>query len=458
MNPDRIVLSGFFTKMRRVPGNFFSPFTEVPCGAFTALLLSVAAGQPGALAAEEELDAGRTSTAEVQCESCDDGLTGDWGGRRRSLAQAGIDINLSNTGDVFFIRQGGTETATYTNLFSAGFSFDMERLASMDGGSAYLWVVDTRGDDPADVIGSVHAPSNIAAADAFRLLEAWYEQSAYDDRLGVLAGFYAVDSEFDSKYTTSVFISGSFGTGLDLSESGLNGPSIFPVTAFGTRIRYDVSEEVKVRLALLDGVPGKPDDPTATGVLDFSSDQGVFAIGEVDWETRSESSFRRVVLGAWHYTTTFDDLLDTEPGGSPLQRKGSGGFYGFIEGMLVPEQGSPGQGLAGIVRVGVADDDVNQVAGYYGAGLVYRGLFPGRDHDSIGIGFSTAVNGDKYQQAQALAGQPVTDSETELVLVYSASVNTWLQIQPTFEYIIDPGTDPAADNAFLAGLRIGVLF
>ena len=141
-----------------------------------------------------------------------------------------------------------------------------------------------------------------------------------------------------------------------------------------------------------------------------------------------------------------------------MQRKGSSGIYGFIEGMIVPEQGSPGQGLAGVVRVGVADDDVNQVAGYYGAGLAYRGLFPGRDHDSIGIGFSTAVNGDKFKQAQALAGAPVTDSETEVVLVYSARVNRWLQVQPTLEYIIDPGTDPAADNALLAGLRIGVAF
>ncbi len=443
--------------MKRTAGTFL-PFTEVLSGVFLALLLSVASAQQCAWAADEVSDSDRLPTDEAQCEACDIGLTGDWSGRRRALAQAGIDINLSNTGDMFFIRQGGTDKATYTNLFSADFSFDMEKLANIAGGSAYLWVVDTRGDNPADVIGSIHAPSNIAAADAFRLLEAWYEQTAHDDRLGILAGFYAVDSEFDSKRTTSIFIAGSFGTGLDLSESGLNGPSIFPVTSFGTRIRYEISEQVKVRLALLDGVPGKPDDPTATGVLDFSSDQGVFAIGEVDWETRSESSFRRAVVGAWHYTTTFDDLLDTEPDGSPVQRRGSGGFYGFIEGMLVPEQGSPGQGLAGIVRVGVADDDVNQVAGYYGAGLAYRGLFPGRDHDSIGIGFSTAVNGDKYKQAQALAGQPVSDSETELVLVYSASVNPWLQVQPTIEYIVDPGTDPAADNAFLAGLRVAVVF
>ena len=440
-----------------------SPFETVFRGFVLVAVLSVCSGQQSTALAQEAPNAGDVLTGDVQpgdvqCESCDNGLTGDWGGRRRSLAQTGVQIGLSNIGDVFLIRQGGSEDATYTNLFSADFAFDMDKLANMAGGSAYLWVVDTRGDNPADVIGSIHAPSNIAAAGALRLLEAWYEQSAHGDRLGVLAGFYAVDSEFDVKRTTSVFVAGSFGTGLALSESGLNGPSIFPVTSFGTRIRYDLSENVTTRLALLDGVPGKEGDPTATGVLDFSSDQGVFAIGEVDWEVSSASTFRRFALGAWHYTTTFGDVLDTEPDGTPVQRKGSSGIYGLVEGMLVPERGSPGQGLAGVVRVGVADDDVNQIAGYYGAGLVYRGLFEGRDDDSIGIGFSTAVNGDKFKQAQALAGTPVTDSETELIFAYSAIVNRWLQLQPTIEYMIDPGTDPAAANAFLVGLRLGVIF
>lgn len=392
----------------------------------------------------------------VQCTSCDDGLTGDWGGHRRVLAQRGLQISLENVGDMFSIRQGDSHDITYTNLFSAAFSFDMERLANVSGGSAYLWIVDTAGDNPADVIGSIHAPSNIAAASAVRLLEAWYEQSASDDRLGVLVGFYAVDSEFDFKATADIFINGSFGTGLELSESGLNGPSIFPVTSFGTRVRYDFSENVKARLAVLDGVPGEPDDPTATAVFDFSQSQGIFAIGELDWVNTPGDPFRRIGLGAWHYTTTFDDVLDTQPDGEPVQRKGSSGFYGFVESMLVEEEGNPGQGLAGLVRVGVADQNVQQVAAYYGAGLVYRGLFPGRDEDSIGFGFSTAVNGDKFKQAQAQAGEPVTDSETEWVMVYAAKVNRWLRLQPVMQYIVHPGTNPKSNNAFLLGLRFSV--
>jgi porin len=391
------------------------------------------------------------------CEPCDDGLTGDWGGRRRALAQKGLEISLENIGDLFFIRQGDNRETTYSNLFSAGFTFDMQKLANLKGGTARVWVVDTHGDNPADVIGSIHAPSSIAAADAVRLLEAWYEQAFDDDRLGVLVGFYAVDSEFDFKSTFDIFVGGGFGTGLDLSESGLNGPSIFPVTSFGTRIRYAFSESLTGRVAMLDGVPGNPDDPTATAVFDFSSDQGILVIGELEWTNAPGSRFGRYALGAWHYTTTFDDILDTEMDGTPVQRKGSSGVYGYAETALFSTPADPEHGLFGVVRAGVADQNVQQVAGFYGAGLVYRGLLSARYQDSLGIGFSTAVNGDDYKQAQALAGAPVTNSETEVVLVYAARIKRWLQVQPALQYYINPGTDPSADNALLFGVRIGII-
>ena len=420
----------------------------------------VVGAKPGDVAApvgEAEIPRVETPTPLTGCEPCDNGLTGDWGGSRRALAQKGLEINLENIGDLFFIRQGDNKETTYSNLFSAAFTFDMEKLANISGGSAYLWIADTAGDNPADVIGSIHAPSSIAADDAVRLLEAWYEQASDDDRLGVLVGFYAVDSEFDFKSTFDIFVGGGFGTGLDLSESGLNGPSVYPVTSFGTRIRYAFSDNLTGRLAVLDGVPGDPNDPTATAVFDFSRSQGIFTIGELEWTSSPDSRFGRYALGAWHYTTTFDDILDTEPDGTPMQRKGSSGVYAYGERALFARPGDPEQGFFGVLRGGVADQDVQQVAGFYGAGVIYRGLLPARYEDSLGIGFTTAVNGDKYKQAQALAGAPVTNSETEWVLVYAARLLRWLQVQPALQYYINPGTDPSAKNALLFGVRIGIL-
>ncbi len=414
--------------------------------------------QSTVLAAQSEIHSLHEMQIEQACHACDDGVTGDWGGRRRSLFEDGIEIRSENFGDLDFIRQGENDDATYSNLFAFGLAFDMERLADIVGGSAYVLAVGTHGRNPQEVTGTIHAPSNIAADDAWRLLEAWYEQSMYGDRLGILVGFYAVGSEFDWQETASIFVTGSPGTGLDLSETGLNGPSIFPVTSFGTRIRFDLSKNVTARLALLDGVSGDRNDPSATAVLRFSSDEGLFAITELDYRIDTESAFRRFVLGAWHYTTKFNDLLVTEPDGTPVRRDGSSGIYGFMEGLIVKEPGTSDQGLAGVFRVGVADEDVNQIGSFYGAGLVYTGLIPGRDNDSIGIGFTIGYNGDKFKEAQKKVGSPVTDSETEISLVYSIATTRWLLLQPSVSYYIDPGTDPTLDDALVYGLRVGILF
>jgi porin len=52
----------------------------------------------------------------------------------------------------------------------------------------------------------------------------------------------------------------------------------------------------------------------------------------------------------------------------------------------------------------------------------------------------------------------VTDSETEVSIVYSFAATRWLFLQPRVSYYIDPGTDPALDNALVYGFRVGVIF
>ena len=108
---------------------------------------------------------------------------------------------------------------------------------------------------------------------------------------------------------------------------------------------------------------------------------------------------------------------------------------------------------------GRVQEDYGVALGFFGS-TVYQNasdVQPGRDDDALGLGFSTGVNGDKFKRAQENAGDPVTDSEAELILVYSAKVTRWLVLQPVVQYYIAPGTDPAADNAFVLGVRIGVL-
>ncbi len=377
-------------------------------------------------------------------------LAGDSGGARTSLLERGVLAEAANTTDFFASVDGGaSDDSTVSNLFELAVTADMGAVAGLRGGTLFFLGLGTHGDDPGASSGTVHAPSNLAADDAWRVLEFWYEQSLLADRAGLLFGFYAVDSEFDAKETAGVFLNGGFGTGLELSETGLNGPSIFAVTGLALRGRLQVTPEFGLRAAVVEGAPGDLDDATASLQWDFDDDEGVFMIVEADWQPGG-FEFLRVGLGGWRYTTDFERL---DGGGID---DGSAGIYGFVEGVIFSEAGSDDQGLSGFLRLGRADETVNRFGDYQAAGLVYTGLLPGRDEDVLGLGISSVDNGDDFVDSVRAEGGLIDRRETVVELTYHARVLPWLSVQPSVQYTMDPDTDPALDDHLAVAIRLGV--
>lgn len=50
-------------------------------------------------------------------------------------------------------------------------------------------------------------------------------------------GLYDLNSEFDALDDAGLFINSAFGVGTDIGLTGVNGPSIFPVTSLAVRAR-----------------------------------------------------------------------------------------------------------------------------------------------------------------------------------------------------------------------------
>lgn len=386
-------------------------------------------------------------------------LTGDWHGQRSAWADRGLEIDLAHTGDVMAVTGGGTDHGTYlSGLVEAGLTMDAERLFGWTGTQVFVLGIGTFGRDPGDGTGSIHAPSNLATIDTAKVLEAWVERRFLGDRLAILGGLYAADAEFDVKETAGVFINGGFGTGLDLSETGLNGPCVYPTSCLGLRAKFQPTEAHYVQLAVLDGVAGDPDDPRGTRIS-LDADDGVLILAEAGYRQGADAGrFLRAALGAWHYTTDFGDLFHTDAQGGPLRRHGTEGVYGLLEGGLFYEPGQLTQGLSGFLRFGVADEDVNPIRYYAGGGLVYTGLFPRRDADVLGFGVSAGCNGNKLEAAQQAAGTPVENREVAFELTYGIPVLPWLSVQLDAQYIKNPSTDPTLRDARTVGLRYHVVF
>jgi len=371
------------------------------------------------------------------------------------LASRGIEPRLTDTVDVIGNLTGGRDRGVgVANLLEAELSIDLETWAGMTGTRLFVLALGTHGRAPVNDVGSVHAPSNLGAVDAFRVYEFWLEHRFANGRLDLLAGLFAVDSEFDAKPTADLFVNGGFGTGLDLSETGRNGPSIFPVTSVGVRMRVRPLPGVTAHAAVLDGVPGDPDDPAATTVR-FDEGDGLLVIGEVDVEPRAIDRLR-VGFGVWRYTADFEDVVETDVQGDPVIREGSSGVYGFFEARLVGERGDRAQGLRAYARAGRADRRTNRFVGYASAGLVYTGLLPSREVDVAGIGVSRAINGDGFERARRRVGHRVDAAETVVEITYRAQLTRRLAIQPLIQYVRHPDTDPALNDSVAAGFRLGI--
>ena len=90
--------------------------------------------------------------------------------------------------------------------------------------------------------------------------------------------------------------------------------------------------------------------------------------------------------------------------------------------------------------------------------MVYTGAFKGRDEGKLGLGVTGAHNGSQFKAASLNSGTPVDIAETTFELTYSDKITQWLSVQPDIQYIINPGTDKALDNALVLGTRFTINF
>ncbi|RMD86956.1 MAG: carbohydrate porin [Alphaproteobacteria bacterium] len=361
-----------------------------------------------------------------------------------------IVVEAGYTGEIIGNTRGGLRRAArYMDNLDLTLSVASEAFG-YEGGTFFGYILynnDSTFSGP--VVGDLQVVSNIDNESNVRLFEAWYEQRLLDGRASAKLGLFDLNSEFDAIETSGLFILSSHGIGAEFSQTGLNGPSIFPITSAGVRLDYKFAAPLTFRLAAFDAVPGTRNKPRKTAIH-LSKGEGALIVAEADTHPLPDL---RLVLGAWTYTTKFEsveanfDLPDVE------MRADNHGIYAFAEGPLYREpDGGPGR-LDAWVRFGIADTSVNQIRSYLGSGLVYTGLLPGRPEDQLGLAVALARNGGRFLRAARAAGMPEDKRETNIELTYRAPLADWLTVQPDAQYIVNPGTHPDLRDAFVIGLR-----
>lgn len=156
-------------------------------------------------------------------------------------------------------------------------------------------------------------------------------------------------------------------------------------------------------------------------------------------------------MGVWHYSRKTDQLSEIAQNDNSLRH--NRGIYGFIDHAFVNAAWLPGQ-LNGFVRLGFADSHINQVHRYMGTGLVLSNFLSTRPDDVVGFAIASARNGSRFRRQSRLDGFDTDSTETHYELSYRAPLNTVMTAQADVQYVVNPGTDMALNNALLFGLRL----
>jgi len=455
-------------------------------------LVAVLAGVPMANSAEQPV----AEESALMRYATQDYMLGDWGGLRSRLSKRGVDFEFFYVGSGPMNLDGGIEHGVaYQGGILMALTLDSEKLVGYDGGTFNASSIWLHGEKPFSdrYVGDLNKVNLVDFKNDLRLWELWYEQKFFKDKVSLKLGQMSIDRDF---------ILPEYYNGL-ASINFVNQTFFYPTMAFnvydqpffpignhalastpygvpGVRLRLDPCPHGYFQIGAYDGNPDFNDSGTS---MTLRSQEGALIYGEIGWKINqteeAEGPPGNLKFGGYYHT---DDFYDMYPAtfnafdnfiasqGIPLPpispgpartHEGNYGLYLLADQMLWREIGKEDvarQGLVGFFRVATAPEDRNLASFGVDGGLVYKGLIPSRDWDTIGLAGSYMEISDDLSRAQkdinsslaANFGLPpaftkLADYEAVIEANYKAQLTAWWTVQTSLQRVIHPGGRVQAD-------------
>ena len=323
---------------------------------------------------------------------------------------------------------------------------DAGTLLGWEDTTLYAEALWNHGSKPNRRVGTTQGISNLEVAqNAARVYATWAEHEFKATATSLLFGLYDLNSEFYSTDASGLLIHPSFGIGIDFSQSGRNGPSIFPNLGLALRVKQPFGDGLYLQAAVIDGVPGDPDHPGRT-TIHLSRDDGALLVGEFGWQQHGDDGPKpgHWGMGLWHYTQRTARLDD----GNQLEH--NQGAYMLAQGLLFDAQRAR---MTGFVRAGVANRRVNAVDLGFDAGVLVEQPFGQDGPAALTAGLAVARFGKPHRQVQSDAGITIASRETALEIGARWQPQPSLALQPLLQRVWNTGGRASAHET-IAGLRL----
>lgn len=320
---------------------------------------------------------------------------------------------------------------------------DLSRLVGWRGARVRLHGLSNQGRTINDLAGTLQGVDNIEVAEhRTKLYEVWIEQSMARGRASLLVGLADLNAEFYQNDSAALLIAPAFGVGSELAATGPNGPSIFPSTALTARLNFAIGQSGYARVAVVNARAGVLGDRSG---IDWSLHDGALVIAEA-------GSLRggKLAVGGWRYTRRQDDIHTVDPAGRPVQRVAMGAY------LLVDQRisGNEARSIHIFLRAGLSDGATTPYHGGFQAGLLLRGVVPGRPDGQLSLGIAQAWLSRGFRDVVRDAGDVPGRAETGFELTYQDKLAPFLSVQPDIQYIHRAFAGGGRRGTVVLGLRL----
>jgi porin len=393
------------------------------------------------------------------------GLTGDWGGLRTRLHDAGIDAAASYVSETAGNFEGGSRQITReTGQFALGFTADMAALAGLEGGTMQLTLTDRRGEDlgAAANLGVLQQVQEVyGRGQTERLTQLWYEQKFDQGTWALKLGRSTVGEDFDNFpcYFMNLSLCGSV-------PGNLAGSYWYnwPVSQWAGRLRYNDGNRY-IQGAVYEANPRNLENSFSFG---HGGATGVLVPFEIGWDPdpAATGGIGIYKLGGWYSNAPGDDLLlgvDGRPrvltGATALQRHDRYGGWFSMQQQIFGEAAN-GKFLSGgaiFFNATFTDHRTSAIDDQVAAGFWWKGIIPALPDDVLGIGVARTHVNSLVADNDSLAGaRSLPDAEYVAEIYFSLHPFDWIEMRPNFQIVHNPGGMKNAQDVGVLGLKAGI--
>jgi porin len=399
-----------------------------------------------------------------------DHLFGDWYGLRSTLEEAGISPTFTFVTDIAGNPVGGRDQGvTHADNLGLDLLFDLDKLVGLKGGSFLVSMSQRSGSSLSrEYIGNVFTTQQVFGGQTFHLIDVAYQQKLLDEKLDFRAGRIATGDDFLVSAYDYLFMQNGFcgnPVGIFFNSPGM---TAYPNSTWGARLKVSPTPRLYIMSGIYNGDPSIRD--IDHNGADFSMDGPAFVISEIGYQLNGLPGESQLLgnykAGFWYDDSTFTDFRTVGFAGAPATQRGSWGFYGLFDQVLVPfgtARDNRGFGVFGSFMA-APDQSISQLPYFFTAGVACRGIFESRPRDAAGLALVYGDFSSDLRQSQRRAQQldptvGVQDYETVLELTYRLYFQkTSVFFQPDLQYVIRPGGTGKSDNALVLGCQIGINF